>query len=201
MGKIGAGFIDVPFCYRDGDIAVLHHTVVGTGYLGKQHFIVLFAEMVQPVLFIDFPVVDGDLGADSGVQRIKEFRIIEKDRRLILFAGDAVVNISKGKGFGKPASHLKNPIRPDALDGDDVLHGLGDGKFFLSAFAALMSVLIIGAVLSVRKMKWLLFVPSRWLRLTLFTGQLFSLCNGILQGFIVEIVRFKNQFFGYTIPT
>ena len=83
-GEIGAGFIDIPLRYRDGDVTVLHHTVVGAGYLREQHLVVLFAEMVQPVLchrkqqgflkfrFIDFPIVDGDLGAGSGIQRIEE---------------------------------------------------------------------------------------------------------------------------------
>ena len=83
-GEIGAGFIDISFRYRDGDVTVLHHTVVGAGYLREQHLVVLFAEMVQPVLFhrkqqgflkfrfIDFPIVDGDLGAGSGIQRIEE---------------------------------------------------------------------------------------------------------------------------------
>ena len=46
-----------------------------------------------------------------------------------------------------------------------------------------------------RKMKRLLFVPSRWLRLTLFAGRLFSLCDGILEGFIVEILRLEHQLF------
>ena len=46
-------------------------------------------------------------------------------------------------------------------------------------------------------MKRLLFVPSRWLRLTLFpfAWRLFSLCDGVLQGFIVETVRFEHQLF------
>ena len=41
-GEIGAGFVDVPLRHRDGDVAVLHHAVVGSGHLGEQHFIVLF---------------------------------------------------------------------------------------------------------------------------------------------------------------
>ena len=31
--------------------------------------------------------------------------------------------------LGEPAPHLKNPIRPDALDGDGVLYGLGNFEF------------------------------------------------------------------------
>ncbi len=78
-GEIGAGFVDIPLGYRDGDVALLHHAVVRTGNLGEKHFVVLPAEMVQPVLFhrkqqgflelclINPPVVDGDLGAGSGI--------------------------------------------------------------------------------------------------------------------------------------
>ena len=83
-GEIGAGFIDIPLGYRDGDVAVLHHAVVGAGNLGEQHFIVLPAEMVQAILphgeqqgflelrLVDPPVVDGDFGAGPGIQSVEE---------------------------------------------------------------------------------------------------------------------------------
>ena len=83
-GEIGAGFIDIPLGYRDGDIAVLHDAVVGAGNLGEQHFIVLPAEMVQVILphgeqqgflelrLVDPPVVDGDFGAGPGIQSVEE---------------------------------------------------------------------------------------------------------------------------------
>ena len=141
-GKIGAGLVDGFLRHRDGDVPVLHHAVVGAGYLGEQHFVVLFPVMVQPVLFhgqqqgflefcfVNAAVVDGDLGGSAGVQRVQQFRIIYKHRRLIFFAGDAVIDVGKEKGFGKPAPYLKNPIRPDALDGDSVLYGLWNFEFF-----------------------------------------------------------------------
>ena len=81
-GEIGAGFVDVPLGHCDGDVAVLHHAVAHAGYLGEQHFIVLFPIMVQPVLphgqqqgflkflFVDLPVIDGDLGGSAGIQRV-----------------------------------------------------------------------------------------------------------------------------------
>ena len=83
-GEIGAGFIDIPLRYRDGDVAVLHHAVVGAGNLGEQHFIVLPAKMVQAILphgeqqgflelcLVDSPVVDGDFGAGPGIQSVEE---------------------------------------------------------------------------------------------------------------------------------
>ena len=70
--------------YRDGDVAILHHTVVGAGNLGEQHFIVFPAEMVQAILphgeqqgflelrLVDPPVVDGDFGAGPGIQSVEE---------------------------------------------------------------------------------------------------------------------------------
>ena len=87
-GEVGTGLINVPLCHRDGDVAVLHHAVVGAGHLGEQHFVVLFPVMVQPVLFhgqqqgflefgfVNAAVVDGDLGGSAGVQRVQQFRII-----------------------------------------------------------------------------------------------------------------------------
>ena len=49
-----------------------------------------------------------------------------------------------------------------------------------------------------RKMKRLLFFPSRWLRPAAFpfAGRLFALCDGVLHGFIVEILRLEHKLFG-----
>lgn len=46
-------------------------------------------------------------------------------------------------------------------------------------------------------MKRLLFFPSWWLRLAIFpfTGRFFALCNGVLQGFVVEILRLEHKLF------
>ena len=145
-GEIGAGFVDVPLGHRDGDAAVLHHAVAHAGHLGEQHFIVLFPVMVQPILphgqqqgflkflFVDLSVVDGDFGGSAGVQRVQQLRVVEEHRRLIFLAGDLIVDVGKGEGFGEPAPHLKNPIRPDALDGDGVLYGLWYGEFLFFCF-------------------------------------------------------------------
>ena len=47
-------------------------------------------------------------------------------------------------------------------------------------------------------MKRLLFFPSRWLRPAAFpfAGRLFALCDGVLHGFIVEILRLEHKLFG-----
>ena len=82
--NIGAGLVDGFLRHRDGDVAILHHAVIGAGYFGEQHFIVLFPVMVQPVLphgkqqgflelrLVDPPVVDGNFGAGSGIQSVEE---------------------------------------------------------------------------------------------------------------------------------
>ena len=140
-GEIGAGLVNIPLGHCNGDVAVLHHAVVGAGHFRKQHLVVLFPEWIQPVLlhgqqqgflkflFVDLPVVDGNLGAGPGVQGIEQLRIIQEHGGLVVFPGDAVIDIGKGKGFGEPAPHLKNPIRPNAPDGHGVLYGLGYGEF------------------------------------------------------------------------
>ena len=110
-GKIGAGLVNVLFHYADGNVPILHHTAAHTRHLGEQHFIVLFSKMIQPVslfwkqqVFFKFrlvysSVVDGNFSESAGIQGVQKFRVIQKHGRFILFSGDAVVDIGKGKGF------------------------------------------------------------------------------------------------------
>ena len=81
-GKVCSGFIDVLLVDADGQIAFLIDAVVGTGDLGKEHVIVLFPVLVQPVPFhrnqqgllklflVDLAVVQGDLRRTAGIQGI-----------------------------------------------------------------------------------------------------------------------------------
>ena len=73
-------------------------------------------------------IVDGDLGGGAGVQGVEQFRVIQKHRRLVLLGGDGIVDVGKADGFGILAAKLKDPIRPEALDGNGILHGPGDGE-------------------------------------------------------------------------
>ena len=166
--------------------------------------------MVQPVLFhgqqqgflkflfVDLPIVDGDFGGSAGIQRVQQFRVVEKHRRLIVLAGDAVVNIGKGEGFGKTAPHLKNPVRPDTLDGDGVLYGLRYGEFLFFCFRCFTERFEYRRPSFPERFLRLLFFPSRWLGIAAFpfAGRLFPLCDGVLHGFIVEAVGFENQLLG-----
>ena len=83
---------------------------------------------------VDAPVVDGDLGGRAGVQCVEQFRIVQEHGGLVILAGDGIVDVGEGKTFGKLVPHLKNPIRPDAADGDGVLHRMGDAERFLFGF-------------------------------------------------------------------
>ena len=133
-GKVGPGFVNVFLVDTDGQIPLLDDAVADTGDLGKQHFIVLVAVTVQPVplygkqegtlkiSFVDSAVVDGDLGANTGVQGIEKFGVIQKHVCFVLFTCNPVIDVGEGKALGKAVSHLKNPIRPDAADGNGLLY-------------------------------------------------------------------------------
>ena len=132
--KIGPGFVNVLLVDTDRQIPLLDDAVADTGNLGQQHFIVLVPVTIQPVPLygkqegtlkvplVDPAVVDGDLGANTGVQGIEEFRVIQKHVCFVLFACNPVIDVGKGKALGKAVSHLKNPIRPDAADGNGLLY-------------------------------------------------------------------------------
>ena len=140
--KEGAGFFDILLVGGHGDIPLLHHAAHGVCDLVREHGIVLRPIAVQKVvpvweedgflkiLAVDPLVVDGNLGRGAGVQRIEQFRIVQKHRRLILFGGDGIVDVRKPDALGELAPKLKNPILPDAADGDGVLYGSWYSKFF-----------------------------------------------------------------------
>ena len=149
-GEVSAGFHNVFLDHTDGDIPFLHHTVAGAGDLGEQHIVVLLAEVVQPILphweqqrrfelsLVEPPVVDGDLGAGTGVQCIEQLRIVQEHGCLIFLAGNLVVDVGERERLGELSSHLENSVRPDAADGDGILHRTGNAElvpFRLSRFA------------------------------------------------------------------
>lgn len=85
---------------------------------------------------VDAPVVDGDLGGRAGVQCVEQFRIVQEHGGLVILAGDGIVDVGEGKTFGKLVPHLKNPIRPDAADGDGLLHRARHPEFDALLFSA-----------------------------------------------------------------
>ena len=52
----------------------------------------------------------------------------------VLLPGDCAVDVREADGLGELAPELKNPIRPEAEDGNGVLHGLGEDEAFFILF-------------------------------------------------------------------
>lgn len=93
---------------------------------------------------IDPPVVDDDFGAGPGIQSIEELRIIQEHGGLIILTGNAVIDIGKGEGLGKPAPHLKTPSGQMRRMRMASCTDSGIVNFSFSNFLALVSVLMIG---------------------------------------------------------
>ena len=121
-----------------------------SSFLSYPHIVVLLAEMIQPILahgkqqrrfelrLVKPPVIDGDLGAGVGVQCVEQFGIVQEHGCLVFLAGDLVVDVGKRERLGKLSSHLENSVRPDAADGDGILHRTGNAElvpFRLGGFA------------------------------------------------------------------
>ena len=133
----GAGLLDALAVDGQGDVPLLHHAVGAVGDLVHEHGVVLRPVAVQivilpgqedlllEVLAVEPLIVDGELGGGAGVQGIEQLRVAQEHGRFVLFRSDGVVDIREADGLGELAPELKNPIRPEAADGDGVLHGLG----------------------------------------------------------------------------
>ena len=133
--KEGAGLFHALAVDGQGDIPLLGHAVGGVGDLVHEHGVVFGPVAVQrvvppwkqdlpfKVLTVDPLVVDGDLGGRPGVQRVEQLGVVQEHGRLVLFGCDGVVNVAEPQGLREFASELKNPIRPEAADGDGVLYG------------------------------------------------------------------------------
>ena len=140
--KKSTGFLDIFLMRRQGDITLLYHAVGGIGNLIQQHGVILRPSAVQKIsasgnedlLFkvaaVQALIVDGDLRGGAGVQCVQQLGIAEKHRRLILFRGNGIIDVAKTQCFRILAAKLKDPIRPDAADGDDVLYRFRNRKSF-----------------------------------------------------------------------
>ncbi len=136
----GAGLLDVFAVNGQGDVPLLHHAVGAVGDLIHQHGVVLGPVAVQvivlprqqdlllEVLAVEALVVDGELGGGAGVQGVQQLRVTQEHGRFVLFRGDGVVDVREADGLGELAPELEDPIRPQAADGDGVLHGLGEDE-------------------------------------------------------------------------
>ena len=106
--------------------------------------------MVQPILphgeqqrrlelgLVEPPIVDSDLGAGARVQCIEQLGIVQEHGCLVFLAGNLVVDVGERERLGELSSHLENSVRPDAADGDGILHRTGNAElvpFRLGCFA------------------------------------------------------------------
>ncbi|MPM58750.1 hypothetical protein SDC9_105583 [bioreactor metagenome] len=144
-GEVGAGFVNIPLDYGDSNIPFLDDAAAA-GSLVDEHVIVLVTNSVKSVLLVSqkqrffkvgpvqASVDDGDLRRRAAVQRIEDFGICQKHCFLVLFRGDGVVDVGKAKAFGVLAPDEKNPIRPDAPDGNHALYAARNGKAFSVLF-------------------------------------------------------------------
>ena len=127
----------------NGEIPLLHDTAGGVGDFVQQHLVVLLPVYVQIValhgeqdgllepLAVDVLVLDGQLGGGPGVQGIQQIRIAEEHGGFVLLAGNGIVDVREANGLGELGALLKDAVRPEALDGQGVLHGAGDFKLLL----------------------------------------------------------------------
>ena len=145
-GEIGAGLVDIPLDDADGQVALAHHAVAGTGNLGAQHLVKFLAVMVEGVsvqrqqhralkiFLVDAAVVDRDLGRRAGIQRVEQGAVVEEHRHFVVLVGNGVVDVGEGPAFGILVTHLEDTVRPDLADGDGILHRARD--FELDALLA-----------------------------------------------------------------
>ena len=132
-GKVGTSLFYVLFEHRDGDVLLLNDAVA-LHRLVQQHLVVfpavdvpcIPAQRHEDVLLkvdpVQAAVVDCDLRGSPGIQTVQQLGIHEKHGLLICAAGDEVVDVREAVHFGVLAADEENAVRPDAPDGDHVLH-------------------------------------------------------------------------------
>ena len=132
------------------DEPLLFYAGGAAGDFAFQHSVELVHESVEAVaalreqdgifkrLSVDLLVADRELRGRAAVQSVQQFTVAEEHRRFILFGSDGIVDVRKAQRSGIFRAELKNPIREDPLDGNDVLHAARD---FISC-----SVLLDGVV-------------------------------------------------------
>ena len=139
-GKVGTSFFYVLFEHRDGDVLLLNDAVA-LHCLIQQHPVVFPAvdvpcvpaqrhkDVLLKVDAIQAAVVDCDLRGGSSVQTVQQLGIYKKHGLLIRAASDEVVDVREAVHLGILAADEKNAVRPDAPDGDHVLHAAGNTVF------------------------------------------------------------------------
>ena len=117
---------------------LLFHAGGAAGDFSFQHPVELVHESVEAVaalweqygifkrLPVDLLVADRELGGRATVQSVQQFTVAEKHRGLVLLRGNGIVDVRKAQRSGIFRAELKNPIREDSLDGNDILYAARD---------------------------------------------------------------------------
>ena len=149
-GEERARFVYIFLVNGNREKPLLFHAGGAAGDLAFQHPVELVHESVEAVaalrkqdgifkrLSVDLLVADRELRGRAAVQSVQQFAVTEEHRSLVLFGRDGIVDVRKAQRSGIFRAELKNPIREDPLDGNDVLYAARD---FISC-----SVLLDGVV-------------------------------------------------------
>ena len=120
------------------DEPLLLHAGGAAGDFAFQHPIELVHESVERIsalreqngifkrLPVDLLVADREFRGRAAVQSVQQFAVAEEHRGFVLFRGNGIVDVRKAQRSGIFRAELKNPIREDSLDGNDVLHAAWD---------------------------------------------------------------------------
>ena len=131
-------FIHVLFVNGNRDEPLLFYAGGAAGDFAFQHPVELVHESVEAVaalreqdgifkrLSVDLLVADRELRGRAAVQSVQQFAVAKEHRSLVLFGRDGIVDVRKAQRSGILRAELKNPIREDPLDGNDVLHAAWD---------------------------------------------------------------------------
>ena len=137
-GEECARFVYILFVNGNRDEPLLFHAGGAAGDFAFQHPVELVHESVEAVaalrkqdgifkrLPVDLLVADRELGGRAAVQSVQQFAVAEEHRGFVLFRGNGIVDVRKAQRSGIFRAELKNPIREDPLDGNDVLYAARD---------------------------------------------------------------------------
>lgn len=64
----------------------------------------------------------------------KTLMLVQEHRRLIILAGDGIVDVGERPGLGELVAHLEDPVRPDATNGNAVLHAARNEELYTLLF-------------------------------------------------------------------
>ena len=131
-------FVYILFVNGNREKPLLFHAGGAAGDFAFQHPVELVHESVERIsalreqngifkrLSVDLLVADRELRGRAAVQRVQQFAVAEEHRGFVLFRGNGIVDVRKAQCSGVFRAELKNPIREDSLDGNDILHAARD---------------------------------------------------------------------------